>query len=133
MTDVFSKEKRSEIMSRVRNKDTDIELVLRRRLWAAGCRYRVHYKVIGSPDIAFVKRKVAVFCDGDFWHGRRYFQDRGKYKRFWKEKILKNINRDKEVTRTLKRTGWAVLRFWKSDILMNPDQCVRKVVSIMSK
>lgn len=132
MVDIFSPQKRQELMSKVRNKDTDIELLLRRKLWSLGYRYRVNYKVFGRPDIAFPRRKVAIFCDGDFWHGRSYKKDKGGYKKFWREKIADNIKRDKKVNRRLKKEGWTVLRFWKTEILGDVDRCVEKIITHLS-
>lgn len=128
MTDRFSIEKRGELMSKVKSKNTDIELVLRKRLWKLGYRYRANYKVTGSPDIAFPSKKIAVFCDGDFWHGRNYKQEKGKYKKFWKDKIATNIKRDKMVNKHLKQEGWRVIRFWKTEILKDTEKCVDRVL-----
>lgn len=118
-------------MAKVKNKDTNIELIIRKRLWRLGCRYRVNYKIAGSPDIAFPGKKVAIFCDGDFWHGKNYKKEHSGYKKFWKEKIAVNIERDKRVDRKLKNEDWKVLRFWKSEILKEPDKCVEKIVSAL--
>lgn len=129
MTDIFSTQKRSELMAKVKNKDTDIELILRKKLWASGLRYKVNYKIFGKPDIVFPKEKVAVFCDGDFWHGRHYKKEKKNYKKFWLDKIATNIKRDKDVNNKLKREGWKVLRFWKTEILRNSDKCIETIKS----
>lgn len=131
MTDVFSRKKRSEIMSLVKNKNTDIELILRKKLWAKGFRYRTNYKIIGRPDIVLPKFKAAIFCDGDFWHGRKYKKEVKNYKKFWKNKIETNINRDKTVNKELRKIGWTVIRFWKSQILKNADKCVNDIIKII--
>ena len=128
MTDVFSRKKRSQIMSLVKNKNTDIELILRKKLWSKGFRFRTNYKITGKPDIALPKFKAAIFCDGDFWHGRTYKKEGIKYKKFWKNKIETNIKRDKSVNRELKKLGWTIIRFWKSQILKNPNQCVDDII-----
>lgn len=127
MADVFTKEKRSEIMRRVKNKDTNIELLLRKALFKNGLRFRVRNKLFGKPDIVFPKQKIAIFCDGDFWHGRNFKNEEQKYKKFWKEKIKNNMERDKLVNKTLKKSGWKMLRFWKTEILKDPNKCVEKV------
>lgn len=127
MTDIFLPEKRRDLMSRVRNRDTDIETAVRKRLWKSGYRYRVRSKIFGKPDIVFRKYRLVIFCDGDFWHGKNYPSEKKNYKKFWKDKILINIKRDKEVNRRLKEGGWTVLRFWKTDILKNLDECVEKI------
>jgi len=109
-------------MSAIRGKNTGPELLLRRALTRVGIRYRLHAgSVPGRPDIAFPSRKIAVFCDGDFWHGRNWATSRShpefKSRRdFWIPKIRRNIERDREVDRLLARDGWTVLRFWESDL-----------------
>lgn len=72
MTDIFNKEKRSSIMKSVKNKNTDIELLLRKALYRKGYRFRVKYNLFGKPDIVFLSKRIAIFCDGDFWHGKTY-------------------------------------------------------------
>lgn len=131
MADILSQEKRNKLMARVKNKNTNIELILRKRFWAKGIRYRINYKIFGSPDIAFPRYKVAVFCDGDFWHGRKYKSDKIKYKPFWQDKIAVNIKRDRRVNMRLKAEGWNVIRFWKTDILKKPDACVKKILKYL--
>lgn len=111
---------RSENMSRIKSKDTSIEIMLRKALWNRGIRYRKNYKdVFGKPDICFKGKKIAVFCDSEFWHGRYYLE--GKYIPktnigYWVKKLEKNITRDKKVNEKLISDGWIVLRFWESDI-----------------
>lgn len=131
MVDIFPAKQRRELMSKVKNKDTDIELILRKRLWASGYRYRANYKTFGSPDIAFPGKKIAVFCDGDFWHGRNYWEEKSRYKKFWRDKIITNIKRDRKVNKRLRKEGWIILRFWKTEILKNPEQCVKKIAKYL--
>lgn len=128
MTDVFTPNKRSEIMSRIRNRNTDIEIVLRKNLWSKGCRYRLKYKLPGSPDIIFPRQKVAIFCDGNFWHGHNYDKEKLKYSKFWKEKIKKNIRRDAYVRDTLRKNGWKVLSFWETEIIRKTKKCIDKII-----
>ena len=116
----------SRIMASVPNSGTRPELALRRHLHRQGFRYRVRSRLIGRPDLVFVARKVAVFVDGDFWHGNSW-RVRG-FKTldaqfesmtngdFWRSKILKNIARDREVAEALTRDGWRVFRVWESDL-----------------
>lgn len=125
--DIYSKEKRSELMKRVKNKDTNIELILRKKLYKKGYRYRLKSSLFGKPDIVFPHKKLVIFCDGDFWHGKTYEKDKTKYKPFWVEKIKNNIERDKKVNEVLATDNWNVLRFWKSEILKNPDACIYKI------
>ena len=114
-------------MSRIRNKDTGIELALRKELWSRGIRYRKNVKAIeGKPDIAFIGKKVAVFCDSEFWHGYNWDErknDLKKNKEFWIAKIERNMERDAEVNRILKEQGWTVLRFWGNQIKKNLSEC----------
>lgn len=140
MADIYSKEKRSEIMSKVRSKNTKVEILFRKALSAEvypkGYRYRLHYKKIpGSPDIVFVKQKIAIFIDGDFWHGRGYGK-KGTVKlrkKFWRDKIETNIRRDRRVNRQLKKLGWTVFHFWESDMKKNCEKFVGKVLEKLSE
>ena len=125
-------------MSKIRGKNTKVEILFRKALSAGiypkGFRYRLHYKKIpGSPDIVFVKQKIAIFIDGDFWHGRRYGKD-GKTmrKKFWRDKIETNIRRDRRVNRQLGKLGWTVLHFWESDMKKNKEKFVRKISDILN-
>jgi len=116
---------RSENMRRIKSKDTSIEQILRKILWKRGLRYRKNCPdVYGKPDICFKKKKIAVFCDSEFWHGK-YFME-GKIPKtnqeYWIPKIKRNIERDKEVTARLKEEGWKVYRFWGKDILKDPEK-----------
>ena len=117
----------SHNMRQVKNKDSAIELALRKELWNRGLRYRKNVKsVFGKPDIAFIGKKIAVFCDSEFWHGYAWdiTQDEFQTNRdFWISKIERNIQRDKEVNERLRQDGWIVLRFWGREILRNTNQC----------
>lgn len=121
-------------MSRIRSGNTEIEKKLGKVLWASGLRYRKHYKkLVGKPDFALPQHKIAIFCDSAFWHGynnmrtkRHEFKRR---KKFWTNKINRNIERDKEVNRFLKKEGWKVVRFWDFQILKDSDKCVEKVMA----
>ena len=121
---------RSENMARIKAKDTSIELILRRELWKRGYRYSKNDKtVFGKPDITFKSKKIAIFCDADFWHGHDLLK--GKIPKtnteFWKNKLLKNIKRDKEVNVKLKKTGWTVIRLSTSQIKRNINSCIKKI------
>jgi len=121
----------SENMKAVRNKDSEIELLLRKELWRRGLRYRKNAKsILGKPDIAFIGKKVAVFCDSEFWHG--YDWERKKleiktHQEFWIPKIERTIQRDMEVTNDLSNSGWIVLRFWGKEIKHHCGECADKV------
>src|SRR3989344_3986775 len=128
MADVFTKEKRSEVMSKIRYKDTKIEKRMREAIFHSGLRgYRLNYKLLGKPDIVFTKHKVAIFCDGEFWHGKYFNDKQHKYKKYCREKIKYNIDRDKRNNRTLRSAGWSVLRFWENDIEKKIDKCINKI------
>ena len=124
-------EKRRYIMSRIKNKNTSIEIDLRKALWGAGIRYRKNYrKIPGAPDIAITKYQIAIFCDGEFWHGKDWETKKSKIKsnrEYWIEKIERNMNRDSETDRNLYGMGWIVMRFWGSDIQKNLPGCVEDI------
>jgi len=126
MADIFTPEKRSWVMSRIRSKDTKIEKKTASMLRKNKIRYRRFPKVFGSPDFV-VEKKVLVFCDGDFWHGYRYDKKKKPPKKFWRDKIERNMERDRKVTRKLRADGWSVVRLWEHDIEMSPEKCVRKI------
>ena len=132
--DIFSKKERSAIMSRVKSSGTNIELRLLgcvRPLWKIE-RYRRNAKnVPGKPDIVFPRSKIAVFADGDFWHGRNYERESRGYKKFWRNKIAINIERDTKVNKRLRKEGWKVLRFWKTGILKDPEKCAQKIIKTL--
>ena len=117
----------SHNMRRVKNKDSAIELALRKELWNRGLRYRKNVKTVyGKPDIAFIGKKIAVFCDSEFWHGYAWeiTQDEFKSRRdFWVPKIERNLQRDKEVNEKLRSEGWIVLRFWGKEIKRDVATC----------
>jgi DNA mismatch endonuclease, patch repair protein len=124
----ISKEKRSHIMSMIGSKNTKIELKLRSELWREGLRFKIHYDLPGKPDIVFLTKRLAIFVDGDFWHGYDFKNLKPKLKNdFWLNKITKNMQRDEAVTSTLTENGWKVLRFWEHDINNNLDNCVNKI------
>jgi DNA mismatch endonuclease (patch repair protein) len=126
MADIFTPEKRSWVMSRIRSKDTKIEKKTASMLRKNKIRYRRFPKVFGSPDFV-VEKKVIVFCDGDFWHGYQYDKKKKPPKKFWRDKIERNMERDRKVSRTLRRDGWSVVRLWEHDIEKRPESCVRKI------
>ncbi len=119
MTDCFEPEKRSRIMSRIRstgNYSTEvrfIQMMRRHKIWG----WRRRTGLLGRPDFVFTKRRVAVFIDGDFWHGNpKRFRIPKTNCDYWQEKIVGNRTRDRKVNRELKRLGWRVIRFWESSL-----------------
>lgn len=121
--DKHTPEQRRKNMQAVKNKDSKIELALRKELWNRGLRYRKNVNgIIGHPDIAFIGIKVAVFCDSEFWHGHDWENRKSDFKshqEFWIPKIERNMQRDLEVNTALQNDGWIVLRFWGKEILKN--------------
>lgn len=104
---------------KIKSKNTNIELILGKALWAENLRYRKHCKdIVGKPDFCFKSKKIAIFCDSEFWHGKNFLEGE-KFKTntdFWEAKIQRNIKRDKEVNAKLNEAGWIVLRFWGKEI-----------------
>lgn len=126
-------EKSHKNMSRIKGKDTSIEVTLRRALWNRGYRYRKNCKDLpGRPDIALTKYKIAVFCDGEFFHGKDWEVlkprlERGKNPDYWISKIERNMERDREKDKQLLFAGWTVIHFWGKDILKNTEECIRVI------
>lgn len=126
--DIFSPKKRSQIMSRISGKNTKPELVMRKALFALGLRYRLHgRKLPGKPDIVFGPKKVAVFVDGDWWHGRHYDIESAKYTPFWQQKIKSNMVRDERINKELEDMGWKVFRVWQKDLIKNPPKYAQEI------
>lgn len=131
-----TKEQISYNMQQVKNKDSRIEVLLRKELWARGLRYRKNVnQIYGKPDIAFIGKKIAVFCDSEFWHGYNWEERKKDFKShqdFWFSKIERNMQRDVDVTAKLEAEGWTVLRFWGKEITKNTLHCadvIEKVVN----
>ena len=133
MTDVLTPEQRHRAMQNIKQKDTSIELKLRKALWNVGYRYRKNYKGLpGTPDIVFTKYKIAIFCDSEFFHGKNWGVLReklknGKNPEYWLEKISCNIERDRRIDAELEAEGWIVLHFWGQEIMKDTDACVRRI------
>lgn len=130
MADVFSKEKRSEVMSRIRgmgNRKTEGALIqLMKSCGVTGWRRR--RPVFGKPDFVFPATGVAVFVDGCFWHGcPKHRQYPAANADFWRNKLDGNKKRDRLVTRTLRNQGWSVVRIWECQLVKNPSRCIRRI------
>ena len=131
--DRLTKEQRHRNMSNIKNKDTGIEIKLRKALWKKGYRYRKNYSELpGKPDIVLTKYKIAIFCDSEFFHGKDWQVlkpqlERGKNSEFWINKISKNIQRDEDINKQLCYMGWTVIRFWGKEITKNIDECVKVI------
>lgn len=136
--DRLSKEQRHRNMANIKNKNTKIEILLRKALWKQGIRYRKNYNDLpGKPDIAITKYKIAVFCDSEFFHGKDWCilkeqLERGNNPDFWIEKILKNMERDDRVNKQLLFIGWRVIRFWGKDIINKTDECIKVIEEAIS-
>ena len=138
MTDKFSKEVRSRIMSRIKGKDTKPEILLRKRLYSMGFRYRTNMwlkfgKVRFRPDIIFISKKVAIFVDGCFWHKcPKCYKEPKSNRDYWLNKIETNTQRDKRQNILLENEGWEVLRFWEHDINDNIDNIVNIISEVLN-
>lgn len=128
--DIMCPEKRSALMSRIRGKNTGPERIVVDALRAKRFAFRCHVKDLpGRPDIIFNKTKVAVFIDGDFWHGWRFPLWKGKLTRRWKAKIAANRIRDQRNFRKLRRLGWKVIRIWEHQVEQNVIACLNRIVA----
>ena len=120
-------------MSEVRLKNGKAETILAKRLWHEGYRYRRNYKKLpGSPDIALTTYRVAVFVDGEFWHGENWEERKAKFKHnreYWIEKIEENMARDKRVDNQLHEMGWTTVHFWEKQVLKHTDECVDIIIN----
>lgn len=131
--DRLTPEQRQKNMQRIMSKNTSIELLLRNTLWMNGYRYRKHYdKLPGKPDIVLTKYKIAIFCDGEFFHGKDWEVlkprlEKGKNSDFWINKISRNRERDDEVNKQLLFLGWTVIRFWGDDIKKHTEECIKVI------
>lgn len=133
MVDIFSKTKRSQIMSNVKSKNSKAELLVFSFLTREKIYYQKHYdKVLGKPDVAQPRRKKAVFIDGDFWHGRKGVKVTNST--FWRAKIEANKKRDKYINNELANRGWKILRIWEKDLLSKRTQSseLEKIRSFLS-
>ena len=118
--------------------DTRPELLLRRALFRQGLRFRKNLRTLrGCPDIVFPRAKIAIFCDGDFWHGRNWSHRRRKLENgsnpaYWVSKINRTMERDIADQRWLEENGWQVLRFWETEIVSNPSAIVAEILEVLS-
>lgn len=134
-TDVHTPAQRRKNMKAIKGSDTKIERLLGKKLWSMGWRYRKNDKrFTGKPDFTFAKYKVAIFVDGDFFHGFNWEENKYRIKsnrQFWWKKIERNIERDREVTRKLEDNGWLVKRFWGNQIRKNLEKCAFEIDEIL--
>lgn len=129
-------EKRSRNMKAIKSKGSKIERMLAKELWSLGLRYTKNdKKVFGKPDFCYRRKKVAVFVDSEFWHGKDWDIKKEEIKSnrdFWISKIQANIKRDSEVNNKLTEYGWVILRFWGKEIMRDVSECARKVQEILN-
>lgn len=129
--DKHTPEQRRKNMKAVKNKDSQIELLLRNELWKRGLRYQKNRNdIFGKPDIVFKGKKIAIFCDSEFWHGYNWEERKKDFKshqEFWIPKIEQNMKRDIEVTHKLESEGWTVLRFWGNEIKKETEKCANTI------
>ncbi|MGC1472266.1 MAG: very short patch repair endonuclease [Psychroserpens sp.] len=128
----YTTKKRSKMMSKIRGKNTKPEMLFRRALWAKGVRYRVDSKSLpGRPDLSIKKYKLAIFIDGEFWHGYNWDERKKTLKsnrEFWIPKIERNMQRDREVNAQLEDLDFTVFRFWETEIKTNLKTCINDVM-----
>jgi DNA mismatch endonuclease (patch repair protein) len=128
----YTTKKRSKIMSKIGGKNTKPEMLFRKALWRKGVRYRVNSKKLpGKPDVSIKKYKLAIFIDGEFWHGFNWNERKETIQSnrgFWIPKIERNMQRDKEVNQQLIEMGYTVFRFWAKDIKTELNKCVNDIL-----
>ena len=132
--DRHTPEQRRKNMQAVKNKNSKIEILLRTELWKRGLRYHKNCTdIFGKPDIVFKGKKIAVFCDSEFWHGYNWEERKKDFKshqEFWIPKIERNMQRDIEVTQKLESEGWTVLRFWGNEIKFGVSGCADEIEKV---
>ncbi len=138
MVDVFSMEKRHEIMKKIHNKNTKPEVKIRKELWAKGYRYRINYAELpGKPDIVFIKRRKVIFIHGCFWHGHKECKKNTEPATnavFWRDKIEKTRVRDQSNVEMLINSGWNVLIVWECELAKHKiDHTIKKIVDFLEE
>ncbi|MBE6522083.1 MAG: very short patch repair endonuclease [Thermoplasmata archaeon] len=135
--DNHTPEQRRKNMQAIHSKDTEIEVILRKELWKRGLRYRKNCKDLpGKPDIAFKGKKVAIFCDSEFWHGYDWENQKeriGTKREYWIPKIERNMERDRKVEAQLEQMGYTVLRFWRKKIIKNTEECADSIEKTLNR
>ena len=135
--DRLTPDQRHKNMAAIKNKNSEIECILRKILWDNGYRYRKNcLKVYGKPDICFPSKKIAIFCDSEFWHGYNWKEQKKTIhsnQSFWLKKIERNMERDEEVNKKLEKDGWIVLRFWGNVIKKDPMSCLYKIQKVLER
>ena len=134
MTDHLTPEQRRRAMINVKLTDGSLEMAVRSELHRRGYRFRKHVRGLpGTPDLVFSREKVAVFIDGDFWHGYRLPTWESKLSDFWRNKLRTNRRRDQRNFRKLRSSGWQVIRIWQHEIKQNLDACIERVIDVVDE
>lgn len=132
--DIMSQETRSSVMSRIRGKDTGPEILMQEALGTTGYVFERHAKDLpGRPDFVSRAARVAVFVDGDFWHGHRFGEWRMKLSEKWERKIAATIARDRRNRRALRAAGWSVITIWEHRVKADPARAAQRVRSVLVK
>lgn len=126
--DRHTKKQRSFNMSQVKSKNTLPERIVFKALKNKKIKFGKHYPIVGKPDVVFRNEKVAIFIDGEFWHGRNFSKWKGSLSKFWYQKIKDNIKRDKISRDKLRSRGWKVIALWDKDIIRNPEKEIEKIL-----
>jgi len=128
---------RSLLMQKIKSNKTSPEVILQKFLRKYGLKFKINYRNLpGNPDIVLVNKKIAIFIDGEFWHGYLWAEKKKKLKAnrsYWIPKIERNIRRDKETNKKLKKQGWKVLRFWQQQITKDLEKCINKIKKAMKQ
>lgn len=134
MPDTLTPKQRSYCMSRVKSKGTSLEKLVWKELRKKGFSFRRNYKALaGKPDVVFVKEKLAVFLDGDFWHGFRFQLWEHTLSKYWKEKIASNRKRDRKNFAKLRRAGWKVIRVWGHQIENDLERAIVRIANLVKR
>lgn len=131
--DRHTPEQRSYNMSQIKSVNTKPEIFVFKVLDNMGIKYQKHFNIYGKPDVAFQDKKIAVFINGEFWHGRRFNKERETYKEFWVTKIKHNMIRDRKNYNLLKNEGWTVVNIWDKDIKKHPKREMNKIMRLLNK
>jgi DNA mismatch endonuclease (patch repair protein) len=130
MPDTFSKTKRGQIMSKIKSKNTNLEIDFKKLV--KGFRLRHQPKIFGNPDFASKKFRVAIFIDSCFWHKcPKHFRPPNSNKTYWDLKISRNVERAKKVNSFLKKDKWKIIHFWEHEIKRNPEKCLSKIKEVL--
>lgn len=130
--DRLTPEQRSFNMSRIRSKNTKPELIVFTELEKLGITFKKHHSLPGKPDVVFIKGKIAVFIDGEFWHGKYFSKIKHRLTDYWINKLTLNMKRDRKNKKLLKAEGWTVLRLWDDDIKKNHKREVNKILKLLN-